>query len=265
MDISAKNYRAFIAERENLGGMFHAMIISGPECNEKRMITSAVAASILCTAKSGKPCGKCPDCRKANLNIHPDISYLRCPDDKKEIPVADVRNMRNDASVIPNDSDRKVYIIDGDRLNEQGQNILLKTLEEPPKFSYFIICSNNPGALLDTVRSRCTELRFTSYESDPVSDEASVAAKKLVELKISGKTFELMEHINSLGKATRQLIAEISSECRRLCVERLKTASDRAVKKSLIDTVSAFEQVSEYIDLNVSTVHILGFIMSKLC
>jgi len=265
MDISAKNYRAFISEREALGGMFHAMIISGPDCNEKTIIVNALAAAILCSSQSGKPCGKCADCRKASQNIHPDIQRLRCPEDKKEIPVGDVRALRADASVIPNDSDRKVYIIEGDRLNEQGQNVLLKTLEEPPKFTYFIICANNPGILLDTVRSRCTELRLVSAEASSVSEEAAEAARELVELSVGEDKYALMEHINSLGKASRALLAEISSECRRLCVEKLKHGQSTAAKKRLLNVISTFEEVSEYLDLNVSTVHILGLIMAGIC
>ena len=265
MDISLQNFREFINGRFAVGGMFHAMILSGTDNEEKRRIVTTIASSILCSGTGYKPCGKCADCRKAAMGIHPDIYTLDLPADKKEIPIDDVRALRADASVIPNDSANKVFIIrNADKMSVAGQNVLLKTLEEPPRFSYFILCAESAGPILPTVRSRCAEVRYVTAEKTAVSDEARENAEKFVTLTVKDDKYALMAHINSLGKMNRQTFAEMASACRRIAVSRLRSESDGLIRRRLIKLSETFDEVSEYLNLNVGIVHVLGYIMAEL-
>ena len=75
----------------------------------------------------------------------------------KQIPVERVRReVIADTMTLPQMGRHKLYLIDSDGLNEQGQNALLKTLEEPPPHCFFILLSSEPRRLLDTIRSRAT-------------------------------------------------------------------------------------------------------------
>ena len=103
------------------------------------------------------PCLSCAGCRKAEGGIHPDI--VRVGDDGKDISVAQVRALRADAYIRPNEAERKVYILENAQtMNASAQNAMLKLLEEGPAYAAFLLLTDNAAALLPTVRSRCEYL-----------------------------------------------------------------------------------------------------------
>ena len=265
MDISLKNYKNFIAGRQKSGGMFHAMIISGTNDSDRERIVGDIASSIVCSGIGDKPCGVCPNCKKAREGIHPDIITLSVPNDKAEISVGQARELRAGVSVIPNDAANKVYIIDqADKMNTAAQNVLLKTLEEPPSFAYFIRCAENPGLLLPTVRSRCAELRYNASVETVISEEASAAARSFIDLTLQDDKFALTSFINSLGGTDKAVFYDISYGVRKNAARLLASSLSADAKQKLLKLIYTFETVSEYLDMNVSTVHILGLIMAEL-
>ncbi len=139
----------------------HATVVAAPSREESLRWASLLAAALVCQEDGPVPCGQCRACRKAEAGIHPDIIRVQRPLDdkgrpKKEIPVDSVRRMTADAPVLPNESERKVYLIeDADSMNTAAQNAALKLLEEPPAGVYFLLSVVNPALLLPTVRSRC--------------------------------------------------------------------------------------------------------------
>ncbi|MBQ8237145.1 MAG: DNA polymerase III subunit [Oscillospiraceae bacterium] len=141
------------------GRVSHFYLISGPAGAGKRTLARLLAAAILCKGRD-KPCGVCGPCRKTLKNEHPDFITLTDPE-HKNIAVRLVRDMRDDVFIRPNESDYKIYLIAQD-LGLEGQNALLKILEEPPGYGVFILLTDNPEKLLPTVRSRCTELALTA-------------------------------------------------------------------------------------------------------
>ena len=73
-----------------------------------------------------------------------------------------VRQLRADAYIRPNEGERKVYLLEGaDRMNASAQNAMLKLLEEGPAYAAFLLLAENGGGVLQTVRSRCEELSLT--------------------------------------------------------------------------------------------------------
>ena len=141
------------------GRVSHFYLISGPAGSGKHTLARLLAGAILCKG-SQKPCGICGPCRKVLKNEHPDFITVEDPE-HKNIAVKIVRSIRDDMFIRPNESDYKIYLFAQD-LGMEGQNALLKVLEEPPKYGVFILLTDNPEKLLPTVRSRCTELALTA-------------------------------------------------------------------------------------------------------
>ena len=137
------------------GRISHFYLISGPAGSGKRTLARLLSAAILCQSQD-KPCLSCNACRKVMENTHPDCITVEDPE-HKNVAVKIVRDARADMYVMPNESSRKIYIFPQE-LGIEGQNALLKILEEPPEYGVFILLSDNPEKLLPTVRSRCTEL-----------------------------------------------------------------------------------------------------------
>ncbi|MDE6107129.1 MAG: DNA polymerase III subunit delta [Oscillospiraceae bacterium] len=142
-------------------GLSHAYLISGPAGSGKKTLARLMAAAMVCTGAGEAPCGTCPACKKALGNIHPDIITV-AGEDGKDISVGQARALRSDAYIRPNEADRKVYLImDAQNMNTSAQNAVLKLLEEGPPYAAFLLLTDNLGALLPTIRSRCEGLSLT--------------------------------------------------------------------------------------------------------
>ena len=149
-----------LSRREERSGLSHAYLLSGPAGSGRHTLARLLAAAMECAAPPGRrPCGSCPQCRKVFSDIHPDVAVLSGPGEGKPITVDQIRALRADAHIRPNEGARKVYLLEGaDLLNASAQNAMLKLLEEGPKYAAFLLIAENPGALLQTVRSRCEAL-----------------------------------------------------------------------------------------------------------
>ena len=157
------------------GTLSHALIFSGP--GERTAAARYAAAAMECTAGGERPCLACPDCRKVIRDIHPDVVFVR-DDEHAEISVDVVRRTRADAFIRPNEGARKIYIFeDCSLLTEKDQNVLLKTVEEGPAYAAFFFCTENAAALLQTIRSRCVEVKTA-----PVQQGEGVGLPQAVEL-----------------------------------------------------------------------------------
>ena len=139
------------------GHISHFYLISGPKGSGKHTLAKLLASAILCQG-THKPCGTCGPCRKIESGNHPD--FITVEDlEHKNVAVKIVRQIREDVFIRPNESAYKIYLFPQE-LGTEGQNALLKILEEPPKHGVFILLADNPEKLLTTVRSRCTELKL---------------------------------------------------------------------------------------------------------
>ena len=139
------------------GHISHFYLISGPKGSGRRTLAKLLAAAMLCTGEE-KPCLSCNPCRKVMEGIHPDFITVEDPE-HKTVAVKIVRQFREDVFIRPNESAYKIYLFPQE-LGIEGQNALLKILEEPPKHGVFLLITDNPEKMLPTVRSRCTELKL---------------------------------------------------------------------------------------------------------
>lgn len=139
------------------GKISHFYLLSGAPGSGKKTLARLLAAAAVCKG-TDRPCLRCDACRKAMVNTHPDIITVTDPE-HKAVSVDIVRDARADMYVMPNEADRKVYIFPQE-LRMEGQNALLKILEEPPEYGVFLLLTDKAETILPTVRSRCTELKL---------------------------------------------------------------------------------------------------------
>jgi len=191
-----------------------SLIFAGPEGVGKRLAAISLAQALNCETPvalrapgvegaEGREdaidaCGTCTACRRIARGVHSDVLLLE-PDDTGAIKVDPVRDMVERTQYRPFEGRRRVVIIDpADALLESAQQALLKTLEEPPPGSVFVLITSRPDALLATVRSRCPRLRFQPLvpadavkvrqeEEDEESSDARAAAQQALEALAGAK------------------------------------------------------------------------------
>ena len=156
------------------------LVLTGPDGVGKRRVALALAEMLNCEAvnppEAGGPaafpdaCGVCGACQRIARGVHADVIIIE-PGETGSIKVDAVRAAVDQAAFRPFEGRRRVVIIDdADRLVPEAQNALLKTLEEPPSASVFLLVTSRPHLLLATVRSRCPELRFGGLLIGEIAD-----------------------------------------------------------------------------------------------
>lgn len=166
--------------------MHHGWILAGREGLGKASFARAAAAELV--AEPGVP--------QPLPEVHPDIHLLEplpSNDDeakkrdegkayarKRNISVDQIRGVQRRLVTRPTLGSRRAVIIDAaDDLEKGAVNALLKSLEEPPVGTFFLLVTHQIGRLLPTVRSRCTVLRFHPLEPDDMARALSEAAPEL--------------------------------------------------------------------------------------
>jgi DNA polymerase-3 subunit delta' len=155
------------------GSLPPSLIFAGPDGVGKRTAAVALAQLVNCqTPVSGlDACGSCASCVRIARLVHADVFVVE-PGDTGAIKVDQVRDVIERTAYRPFEGRRRVVIIDeADAMLSEAQNALLKTLEEPPSTSMFVLVTSRPDELLPTVRSRCQRLRFGRL---PAGDIAAV-------------------------------------------------------------------------------------------
>ncbi len=200
------------------GALSHALIFSG--ARDRSAAARYAAAAFECAADGERPCLRCAHCRKVMADIHPDVVFVRDPD-HKELSVDVVRAMRTDAFIRPNEGARKVYIFeDCSLLNEKDQNVLLKVVEEGPPYCAFLFCAENSAALLQTIRSRCVEIKLGSAE-EAAAERAD--ARELCRLIASGSAASRAAFLVGLetARVKRDELGELFEAARLICAAAL--------------------------------------------
>lgn len=147
-----------------LNGRFpQAILLTGPAGIGKLTTARILTAALLCENKRIQPCGTCTACRKVEGNMHSDVTFIDMGD--AEIKVETARTIRSDSALLPGDGERRVFLIrHAHNMNASAQNALLKLLEEPPSYAFFILMTENAGAILPTILSRCTRFAVAPLE-----------------------------------------------------------------------------------------------------
>lgn len=279
MDSRADDIRRRFSSLALEGRFPHAILLEGGNSRELLALAKHIAMTAVCIDPKKKPCTKCSHCQKAKGNNHPDIITVEEPDKKrKTISVDLIRWVREDVIVRPNESQRKVYVIPkADTMTREGQNALLKVLEEPPSYAVFVLLCSNATAMLPTIRSRA---QVYSLEVQPdVTDSAAAIAEAISRAMvlptegdlllaaaplIKGKDREKLNAVlQGLELLFRDCIAQRSGSATCLsgnddCVSLLcRTLS----KRRLLSLLEEVQQIRTYNDRNLN----LALLITCLC
>lgn len=221
-----------LSQQEQGRGLSHTYILSGPAGSGRHTLARLLAAGMLCLSSGEHPCGNCGPCGKVMRGIHPDVSVIS-GEGKKPIAVDQVRALRTDAYIRPNEGERKIYLLEGaDQMNTSSQNAMLKLLEEGPPYAVFFLLTENAGGLLQTVRSRCEELALS-----PVSPRE--CETWLRERYPNRSPQELraaaLECQGVLGRAVERLEDDGSGQERTRRVKKLAVALERSGELELLE------------------------------
>src|SRR3712207_2151265 len=145
------------------GSLPPSLIFAGPDGVGKRRAAVALAQLFNCTAAAANAhdsCGTCAACARILRGVHADVLLIQ-PGETGAIKVEQVREAIQRSAYRPFEGRRRVVIVDDAAAPlGEAQNALLKTLEEPPPASTFVLGTSRADVLLPTVRSRCQCLRF---------------------------------------------------------------------------------------------------------
>lgn len=246
--------KAFLKGFASRDAFPNSFTISGPEGSGKSLAAALFAMAISCKGHD-RPCGICQSCRKISGGISPDVIVIEREGDKKTLGVDAVRKIKDEAYIIPNDLDKKIFIVkDAERLTNQAQNALLKVFEEGPENVYFILLTPSPSKLLPTVRSRAPEIKTEIFTEEKLAALLLENSKKAAELnKKDGSEFRriLSASGGSYGKALD-------------IVEGRNKRSVKAIKKAeeLISFISSSDKSSLLLGLIAESSDREGYVAS---
>ncbi len=184
------------------GRASHFYLICGPEGSGKHTLAQLLAAAMMCQ-ESQKPCLQCPACRKVMDGVHPDLITVTDPE-HKNVAVKIIRQIRDDMFIRPNEGAKKVYLLP-QSLGVEGQNALLKILEEPPSYGVYILLTDTPEKLLPTVRSRCVELKLLPLPEDVLR---KALQRQFPQATLESVTAAVLRSGGYLGQAQAMLAGE---------------------------------------------------------
>lgn len=267
-----------IREAADRGTLSHALLFSGS--GDRIAAAQYAAAAMECQGGGQKPCGTCPACRKVFSGIHPDVITVR-DEAHKNLSVDTVRQIRSDAYIRPNEGSRKVYIFpDCTILTEQDQNVLLKIVEEGPPYAAFLFCAENSSVVLQTLRSRCVELKL--HPAVTVEKESSEAGVELCRLLAAGKRGTVTELMVRLEKKRldRDGLAAMLDQARTLLAAALLAQygqspegpdaalivqlGKRLTKQRIMGTIELLQTYRGACSYNVGASHVLGALAVEL-
>ena len=239
--------------------MHHAWILTGLKGLGKAQFARAAAAQLVAE----------PGMKQPPIEMHPDILIPEHPPENKEevkkredgqpykrkrsIPIDEVRTLQRRLTTRPTLGNRRVVIIDpADDLEKNAANALLKSLEEPPEGTFFLLVTHRLGRLLPTLRSRCRVLRFTPLaddqieailrESAPGADAATRAAAMAAAEGSPGAALEFVaQDLGKLHQLMLRLIVEGDEHfaLRGALAEEIGARPDRERQQAAVDLARA--------------------------
>lgn len=212
-----------LAVKKRDEGVFHSWLITGPPGSGRSNLALAFASALQCPEQG---CGTCHSCIVAKAGTHPDIAVLST--DKVQITIAEIRELVKSAAFGSAMGKFKILIIeDADRMHPTASNVLLKTLEEPPANTIWILCAPSEVDMLPTIRSR---VRRVGLKVPSVDDVARL----------------LVERDGIAPKLARQAAAEAQSHvgmARRLATSPEARARRRETLVSAIKIVDVTDAI----------------------
>lgn len=268
-----------IREAAARGTLSHALLFSG--AGDCIAAAKFAAAAMECTAESGQPCGVCAACRKVLAGIHPDVLIVQDPE-HKNVAVDVIRGVRTDAYIRPNEGKRKVYIFpDCGLLTEADQNVLLKVVEEGPPYAAFLFCAESASQVLQTLRSRCVELKLqpAAGPSETVQSEEGELLCRAIAVRKHGKVAEQLARLEKKRMTRDEVAAMLAWSCAAFVAallllygkepeENLREIAPflakTLTKTQIMSTIELLQMYHGECRYNVGSGHVLGALAAEL-
>ena len=204
--------------------ILHSYLFLGTSGIGKLLIAKEFAKAILCLDENKLDSCTCKSCTCFNGKNHPDFYVIN--EEGETIKIEAIRSITEKVYEKPIVSNKKVYIInDCDKMTDEAQNCLLKTLEEPPEFVVIIMISSNDNLILNTIKSRCMSVKFKKIDNNELLDYSK---NVLGYTEISNNLLKSFE--GSIGKAAKlQENKELYDQIEKLIIN--------FAKKDLIDII----------------------------
>lgn len=217
----------------------HAYIFNGPEASGKMMLAEAFAMALQCEGEGKRPCLECRSCRQAADHNQPDIIYVS-HEKPNTIGVDDIRTqINNDIDIKPYSSRYKVYIVDeAQKMNQQAQNALLKTIEEPPAYAIILLLTTNADSFLQTILSRCITLNLKAVKEEKIKEYL------MKHYQIPDYQADICAAFSqgNVGKAIQLASSEEFGELKASVLQLIKRLEDI----DLYEMTGAVKQIAEY-------------------
>lgn len=176
-DRSANDVFAELVGQENVvdqlrtavasGEPTHAWLFTGPPGSGRSNAARAFAAALNC--QQGGGCGQCRSCRLVASDSHPAVSLVST--ENVNYRIEDVRQLVSTAYDRPQGARWRVIVVeDADRMTERATNVLLKSIEEPPPQTIWVLCAPSPADVLVTIRSRCRHVSLRIPPTEAVAE-----------------------------------------------------------------------------------------------
>lgn len=217
----------------------HAYIFNGPDRSGKMLLADSFAMALQCEQQGTEGCMTCHSCKQVLSGNQPDIIYLH-HEKPNTISVDDIRRqINNDIDIKPYSSPYKIYIInEAEKMSQQAQNALLKTIEEPPAYAIILLLTSNADSFLPTILSRCITL-----DIKPVPD-SDIRAFLMEKYQVPDYKADMCTAFaqGTVGKAIQLASSEDFGEIKNAAVQLLK----RAKEMELYELIDSVRQISEY-------------------
>jgi len=188
----------------------HAYLFEGLEGLGTKVVALWFAKYLECQSqKAIKPCGVCQSCKDIDKNRYPDLAIISIKDNKKEISIEQIRELKRHLSLSAYSGLYKIAIIkEADKMTSEAANALLKTLEEPQGNTVLILITSTPSLLPKTIVSRCEEIKFKTVSLDKMPK--SFIEKEYTEILQKPLT-DIFKYIEQISKKKKQIIPLLDS------------------------------------------------------
>jgi len=226
----------------------HAYLLSGEAGSGKRLVAEAFAKTLLCEEGGIVACGKCKSCKQTESGNQPDFKIV--VREKASLGVKEIREqVTSDAQIKPYSSAYKVYLIDeAEKMTEEAQNALLKTIEEPPEYAVFFILVGRQEQLLPTILSRCISLPLHPVALDKVKQFLMERKGVPDYLAESAAAFSS----GLVGRAVQYAESEVFIEQRKEVLQLVKQVDSMSMAELMeaVKSLSAKKDVAnDYLDM----------------
>ena len=231
----------------------HAYLFEGPDSVGKRLTALTFAKAVNCEELSDDSCDRCVSCLKTDGGNHPDVTTIEPVKAGRVIKVEILTELIERAALKPYEGKYRVaVIVDAERMNASAANKFLKTLEEPPGNSIFVLVSHNPDQLPATITSRCQRVKFHPLTPQTIEallvGERGLAPDRARVISVlaqgqMGKAFELAD--SEKREFVTKLVADLTDRCDPLLVAQAFLGRLKAERERLKESFKSDEPTSE--------------------